>query len=73
MREKQDATKFSVNSSFLNPSLSVHKIYANTELIPDYKRQLFTRLGVIFSLRVEIGRLSRTPPDFFKAVEPTHN
>lgn len=64
VRERQDATKFTVYRSLLNPSLSVHNIYSSREFIPDYKRQSFTRIRVMsHNLRVETGRWSRIPPD----------
>ena len=64
VRERQDATKFTVYRSLLNPSLSVHNIYSSREFIPDYKRQSFTRIRVMsHSLRVETGRWGRIPPD----------
>lgn len=46
----------------LNSQMTVHGIYNTKTYIPDYMRESFTRLRVMsHSLRVEVGRWSRTP------------
>lgn len=65
VREKAPgATKLTTYITYMNPSLTVHPIYSTTQYVPDYKREAFTRLRLMsHSLRIEVGRWSRTPRD----------
>ena len=65
VREKAPgATKLTTYITYMNPLLTVHPIYTTTQYIPDYKREAFTRLRLMsHSLRIEVGRWSRTPRD----------
>ena len=48
----------------LNSDMTVHDVYQTLKLIPDYKRQAFTRFRVMsHNLRIETGRWSRTPTE----------
>ena len=58
------ATKLATYITELNPSMTMHQVYRTMKFIPDYKRESFTRLRLMsHSLRIEVGRWSRTPTD----------
>ncbi len=62
IRGNSQATKMYTYMTELNSPMTVHNIYNTKIHIPDYMRQSFTRLRVMsHSLRVEVGRWSRTP------------
>ena len=62
IRENSQATKMNTYVTELNSPMTVHNIYNTKTYIPDYMRESFTRLRVMsHSLRVEVGRWSRTP------------
>ena len=65
IREKSNnATKFRTYLTELNSNMTVHDIYKTLKLIPDYKREAFTRIRVMsHNLRIETGRWSRTPTE----------
>lgn len=65
VREKAPgATKLTTYVTLMNPTLLVHPVYSTTQYVPDYKREAFTRLRLMsHSLRIEVGRWSRTPRD----------
>ena len=58
VRQKSiNATKFATYLRDLNPHMTVHAVYQTSELIPDYKREGFTRLILMsHNLKIETGR-----------------
>ena len=58
----QGATKLTTYITDMKPTMTVHPVYKTKVSIPDYKRESFTRLRLMYyNLRVEVGRWSRTP------------